>query len=82
MAGLVVGLTIAIFYTLGNRFYGVDWLGVKSVASGVFGVPANFLVTIVVSMLTKAPAADIQHLVESVRYPKGAFQGVDPSKAH
>lgn len=82
MAGLAVGLTIAIFYTLGNRFYGVDWLGVKSVASGVFGVPANFLVTIVVSMLTKAPAADIQHLVESVRYPKGAFQGVDPSKAH
>lgn len=75
IAGMVIGLSIAIFYTLGNRFYGVDWFGIKSVASGVFGIAANFLVTILVSLVTPPPAKELQDLVYSVRFPKGAFQG-------
>jgi cation/acetate symporter len=35
----------------------------------VFGVPLGFAVIIIVSLLTKAPSAETQELVEHVRYP-------------
>jgi cation/acetate symporter len=42
-------------------------LGITNVAAGVFGVPVNFLVTIVVSKLTAPPSAETQALVDSLR---------------
>jgi cation/acetate symporter len=77
VAGMIVGLGIALFYTIGNRFYGVDWFGIKSIASGVFGVGANFLVTILVSLITPPPPQPLQDFVYSIRFPRGAEQGRD-----
>ena len=45
------------------------WWDIQPISAGLFGVPAAFIVTIVVSLLTKAPGRDIQELVEHVRYP-------------
>ena len=45
------------------------WWGMQPIAAGVFGVPLGFAVIIIVSFFTPAPKADIQELVEHVRYP-------------
>ena len=52
------------------------WWGMQPIAAGVFGVPLGFAVIIIVSLITPAPKADIQELVEHVRYPN-----LNPSKA-
>ena len=52
------------------------WWGMQPIAAGVFGVPLGFTVIIIVSLLTPAPKAEIQELVEHVRYPN-----LNPSKA-
>jgi cation/acetate symporter len=45
------------------------WWGMAPIAAGVFGVPLGFAVIIIVSLVTPAPKADVQELVEHVRYP-------------
>ncbi|MDX1998719.1 MAG: sodium:solute symporter family protein [Thermoanaerobaculia bacterium] len=70
LAGMIVGLGVTLYYMIGSRFYGVSWFGTNTVASGVFGLPAGFLVTWIVSLLTPPPDAATQELVTSVRYPK------------
>ena len=57
---------------IGSRFYGLDWFGIKTVASGVFGIPLGFLTIFAVSRLTAPPSQELQDFVESVRYPRGA----------
>ncbi|MFM7846970.1 MAG: sodium:solute symporter family protein [Rubrivivax sp.] len=52
------------------------WWGMQPIAAGVFGVPLGFAVIIIVSLITPAPKADVQELVEHVRYPD-----LKPSKA-
>ncbi|MFY8084390.1 MAG: sodium:solute symporter family protein [Rubrivivax sp.] len=51
------------------------WWGMQPIAAGVFGVPLGFAVIIIVSLFTPAPKAEIQELVEHVRYPN-----LNPSK--
>jgi cation/acetate symporter len=68
--GMIVGLAITAYYMIGSRFYGVSWFGTQTIASAVFGLPAGFLTIWIVSLLTEAPAKEVQDLVVSVRYPK------------
>jgi cation/acetate symporter len=70
VAGMVVGLSVTLFYMVGSRFFGMSWFGTSTVASGIFGLPLGFLTIIVVSLLTPAPSPEVQELVVSVRYPK------------
>jgi cation/acetate symporter len=70
VSGMVLGFLTTAFYLVGSRFFGLSWFGTSTVASAVFGLPVNFFVTIVVSLLTAAPSKEVQDLVESVRYPK------------
>jgi cation/acetate symporter len=70
LAGMIVGLGVTLYYMIGSRFFGLSWFGTNTVASGVFGLPAGFLVTWIVSLLTPPPDAATQELVTSVRYPK------------
>lgn len=74
IAGMIVGLGITLFYLIGSRFYGLDWFGIRTIASGIFGLPANFIVAFIVSRLTPPPPREIQEFVDSVRYPKGAVK--------
>jgi cation/acetate symporter len=45
------------------------WWDISPISAGIFGVPAAFIVTIVVSLLTPAPDRETQELVDHVRYP-------------
>jgi cation/acetate symporter len=45
------------------------WWDIQPISAGLFGVPLGFVVIIVVSLMTRAPNAEVQELVEHVRYP-------------
>ena len=46
---------------------GLHWWGVRGVFAGVFAMPAAFVVTILVSVLTPKPSADVQDFVANLR---------------
>jgi cation/acetate symporter len=70
VAGMVSGLLVTLFYLMLNyanpQF---SLFGISHFAAGIFGVPVNFLVAILVSRLTKPPAAEVQTLVDTLRRP-------------
>lgn len=78
--GMLAGFGITMYYLIGN-VYGFDfvkgtgdelnWFDVKSISSGIFGVPVAFIVTIVVSLVTPAPSQEMQDFVDKLRLPKG-----------
>ncbi len=74
IAGIIVGLSVTIIYLYLSRFKGIELFGIKPIASGIFGMPLNFLVALVVSRLTPPPPQHIQDFVDSIRYPKGAVK--------
>ena len=85
IAGMLAGLICTLLYIftyLGWLFIpGTNmlantpdnWiLGISPLSFGAVGAMINFAVAFAVSSVTKAPPQEIQDLVESVRYPKGA----------
>jgi cation/acetate symporter len=63
-----------MFYMIGSRFYGVDWFGIKTISSGLFGIPAGFIAIYVVSRMTAPPSQELQDFVARARIPRGATQ--------
>lgn len=86
LAGLIV-TTVYIFLYLGwffipgtNNMANVpaNWLfGISPLSFGAVGALINFAVAFGVSYATEEPPQEIQDLVESVRYPKGAGTAID-----
>jgi cation/acetate symporter len=71
-AGMIAGFMICLVYLVGTQFFGMElWFGVRNISSALFGLPIAFIVTIVVSLMTKAPSQEMQDLVDSVRIPRG-----------
>jgi cation/acetate symporter len=55
-----------------------NWLfGISPLSFGAVGALINFAVAFGVAYATEEPSQEIQDLVESVRYPKGAGTAVD-----
>lgn len=55
-----------------------NWvLGISPLSIGAVGAVVNFAVAFAVSNVTEEPPVEIQELVESVRYPRGAAQAQD-----
>lgn len=52
-------------------------MGVSPLGIGPIGALINFVVAFAVSYMTAPPPQDVQDLVESVRYPKGAGAAID-----
>ncbi|HDQ40353.1 MAG TPA: cation acetate symporter [Desulfonatronum sp.] len=79
IAGMVTGIGFTMFYIVQTRFMGVDpwFFGITAEGIGTVGMVFNFLVTLVISYLTKAPPQEIQDMVESIRSPRGAGAAVD-----
>ena len=90
VAGMLAGLictTVYIFIYLGWFFIPgtanlanipENWLfGISPLSFGAVGALINFGVAFAVSYATEEPPQDIQDLVESVRYPKGAGTALD-----
>ena len=73
--GMIVGLAVSMSYSIANFFYQFSILSLRHTESGLLGMPAAFLVIIIVSLITPAPDKALQDFVYSVRFPKGAAQG-------
>lgn len=70
VAGMLVGLVVTIAYMLLNvRDPSFNVLGITHVAAGVFGILANFAVTIGVSLRSANESRETKALVESLRQP-------------
>ncbi|MDD5391347.1 MAG: cation acetate symporter [Gallionellaceae bacterium] len=70
IAGMLVGMGLTLYYLLGVKFFGMPkWFDISDISAGIFGIPAGFLTIVVVSLLTPAPDATTQAMVEHVRYP-------------
>jgi cation/acetate symporter len=80
IAGMSAGL-IFTFVMIGlmraqNVIPGMDapivesFFGINAQGIGVVGMVINFALMIGVSLLTSPPPADVQHLVEHIRYPR------------
>lgn len=77
VAGMIAGLGVCVYYIVSTYpyfrqmtgFVGPRWFGIEPISSGVFGVPAGFLATIVVSLLDRAPDAYTKALVDYIRHP-------------
>ena len=79
--GMLVGLGVTFYYMATTQpwmrgMFGVTspiadnmWWGINPISAGVFGIPAGFIVVIIASLLTRAPGAEVQELVDHVRYP-------------
>jgi cation/acetate symporter len=90
VAGMLAGLlaTLVYIFTFLGWFFipGTNtlantpdnWiLGISPLSFGAVGAMINFAVAFAVSHMTEEPPVEIQELVESVRYPKGAGAAVD-----
>jgi cation/acetate symporter len=90
VAGMLAGLVTTLVYIFmykgwffipgtANLPDNVDnWiLGISPLSFGAIGAIINFTTAFVVSNATEEPPVEIQELVESVRYPKGAGGAVD-----
>jgi len=83
ITGMVVGLLTMIFYILKFKFGFLGggtpedwWLGISPEGFGFIAMLVNFAVSLLVCHLTSPPPADVQDLVEDIRYPRGAGQAV------
>ena len=96
MAGMLAGIGVTmlyvfahkgIFFIKGTEFLGLFggkanfFMGIEPNAFGAIGALVNFAVAYVVSKVTPECPEHIQHMVESVRTPRGA-KAVDGTHAH
>lgn len=77
IAGMIVGLTLTLYYILRLEFGGFSWLGfdgarldpwfqLQSTSAGVFGIVAGFVTHIVVSLMTK-PSPQSEAFLDRIR---------------
>ena len=76
ISGMLVGVTLMLFYMLKFKFgwFGGGtkadwWLGISPEGFGSIAMIANFVVTLIITSKTPAPSNDIQELVENIRKP-------------
>ncbi len=82
VAGMVVGYAVCVYYLVTTQFYGAPlWFGVKNISCGLFGIPAAFLTTYVVSLFTTAPSKEMQDFIDSIRVPAGEVKLADARDA-
>ena len=90
IAGMLSGLTFTLVYIFVYKGWlfipgtanlpdtPENWvLGISPLSIGAVGAIVNFAVAFIVSNATEEPPVEIQELVESVRYPRGAGQATD-----
>lgn len=84
IAGMVTGVLFTTAYIVYFKF--VDpgannadnwWFGISPEGIGTLGMMLNFVVAVVVSRMTPSTPVEIQELVESIRFPKGAGEAHD-----
>ena len=79
ICGMIAGIGFTMLYIVQTKFLGMGWwfAGISPEGIGFIGMLLNFAVTIGVTRLTPAPPQEIQDMVETVRFPRGAGMAVD-----
>jgi len=79
ISGMITGIGFTMLYIVQTKFMGVSpwFFGISPEGIGTVGMVLNFAMTIGVSLVTTAPPAAVQAMVESVRIPRGAGAAVD-----
>ena len=79
ITGMLTGIGFTAAYIIYFKFINPaanipdNWfLGISPEGIGTVGMIINFIVSFIVAKITPAPPEDIQELVDSLRYPKGA----------
>jgi putative solute:sodium symporter small subunit len=78
LAGMIVGLSVAIYYIFRMEFDSMTWIGVSglrmapwfhinSTSAGVFGVAAGFVTIVVVSLFSGSPEKKDEAFVDALR---------------
>lgn len=79
IAGMLTGLIFTLAYIVYFKFTSPEsntaenwWMGISPEGIGTLGMILNAFVAIVISLFTAPPPQEVQEMVESIRYPKGA----------
>ncbi len=79
LAGMLVGVLVALYYIFRSEFDSIAWLGVsglrmepwfrvQSTSAGVFGVAAGFVTIVVVSLFTRGSDDRARHFLDRIRH--------------
>jgi cation/acetate symporter len=71
IAGMILGFGAGSLYLYYVQTGGAQWLGIDGLRFGMIGMPVSLVSLVVVSLLTPAPDAETQKMVDEVRIPSG-----------
>lgn len=84
IAGMLSGIAFTASYIIYFKFINPAastpenwWFGISPEGIGTLGMCLNFVVSIAVNKVTAEVPQDVQEMVESIRYPKGAGEAHD-----
>ena len=84
IAGMLAGILFTASYIIYFKFVNPAastpenwWFGISPEGIGTLGMCLNFVVSIAVNKVTAEVPEDVQEMVESIRYPKGAGEAHD-----
>ncbi|RJG42565.1 sodium:solute symporter family protein [Motilimonas pumila] len=79
IAGMIAGIAFTTAYIVFFKFINPElntpenwWFGISPEGIGTLGMILNFVVAIAVNKVTAETPQEVQDMVESIRYPKGA----------
>ncbi|MEP0987213.1 sodium:solute symporter family protein [Ekhidna sp.] len=79
IAGMVIGILLMLFYMMKYKlglFGGGTkddwWFGISPEGFGTVAMVVNFVISFTISRFYPAPPEEVQEMVESIRYPRGA----------
>jgi len=81
IAGMSLGLATTIYYcVLTHPLFGSSmkaaWFDINPISAGIFGLAENFIVMLVVSLVTPAPEQRMSAFVDFLRYPNVEGPGI------
>ena len=85
IAGMLVGIISMLLYMIKYRLGWFDsqlpdksewWFGISPEGFGTIAMMLNFIISIIIMKLTKAPPEEVQKIVEDIRIPSGAKEAI------
>ena len=85
IAGMLVGIISMLLYMIKYKLGWFDsqlpdksewWFGISPEGFGTIAMMLNFIISIIIMKLTKAPPEEVQKIVEEIRIPSGAKEAI------
>ncbi|RCT54486.1 sodium:solute symporter family protein [Winogradskyella sp. KYW1333] len=85
IAGMLVGIISMLLYMIKYKLGWFDsqlpdksewWFGISPEGFGTIAMMLNFIISIIIMKLTKAPPEEVQKIVEDIRIPSGAKEAI------